>query len=48
VTAFALIVVGGFLLLEALVLRAAHTPRLLALASGLCGVVATAAGALRL
>jgi hypothetical protein len=48
VTAFALIALGGLLMLGALGLRGAPVPRLLPLATGLCGLVATTAGALRL
>ena len=47
-TAFALIAFGGLLMLGALGLRSAPVPRLLPLATGFCGVVATTAGALRL
>jgi hypothetical protein len=48
VTAFALIIIGGGLILVALVLRAQPLPKALVLATGLCGVVVTTAGAMQL
>jgi uncharacterized membrane protein YfcA len=48
VTAFALIIIGGGLMFVALVLRGQRLPKALALATALCGVVTTTAGALHL
>lgn len=47
-TAFVLIVIGGVLMFVALMLRAQPLPKLLALATALCGVVSATAGALHL